>query len=94
MLSRPRRIAHNDRDPNRTRPDARAPIYPSAMAAPFLRSLQESRICTQLRYFAGRAVMACAALGGARWRPLTAGFRQSGPPPTPTPPPPPVPGQS
>merc|ERR1740124_671131 len=55
------------------------PHTPQSMAA--LSALQESQICTQWRFaFAGRAVMACAALGGARWRPLTAGLRQSGVP--------------
>ena len=53
-------------------PDARAPpIHGRAFCAPGISSLSSMA-------FAGRAVMACAALGGARWRPLDAGLRQSG----------------
>ena len=60
-------------DPHRdTCPDARAPpIHGRAFCAPGISNLYSTA-------FAGRAVMACAALGGARWRPLAAGLRQSG----------------
>ena len=56
--------------PRRPRP----PIHGRAFCAPGISSLYSMA-------FAGRAVMACAALGGARWRPLAAGLRQSGGPP-------------
>ena len=54
----------------------RPPIHGRAFCAPGISSLYS-------KAFAGRAVMACAALGRARWRPVAAGLRQSGvlPPP-------------